>query len=67
MKMKKKDIIAKLEKAIDKCKKIQLDLAGSDIPDVIEMRKRAEAKQEAFEAILFAMRGNGIYLNIEAG
>lgn len=67
MKMKKKDIIEKLEKAIEKHKKIKLDLAGDDNPQIIEMRKSAEAKQEAFEAVLLAMRGNDIYLNIEAG
>jgi len=67
MKMKKKDIIAKLEKAIERCKKVQFDLAGSDIPDAIEIRKRTEVKQETFESVLHAMRGNDVYLNIEAG
>ena len=68
MKMKKKDIIAKLEKAIERCKKIKLELAHlPGHPQVKELYMRAEVKQEAFEAVLLAMRGNGVYLNIEAG
>ena len=67
MKMKKQKLMEKIEKAIKRCKKVQFDLAGSDIPDAIEIRKRAEVKQETFESVLHAMRGNDVYLNIEAG
>ena len=65
--MKKQELIARLEMAIERCKKLGLVLDGSDNPQVIELRVRTEAKQAAFEAVLFAMRGNDVYLNIEAG
>ena len=65
--MKKKELIEKIERAIEKNKKIKLELAGDNNPQIIEMRKSAEAKQEAFESILLAMCGNSVYLDIEAG
>jgi len=65
--MKKKELIARLEMAVERCKKLRFVLDGSDNPQVIELRIRTEAKQAAFEAVLFAMRGNNAYLNIEAG
>lgn len=65
--MKKQDIMAKIEKAIERCKKIKLELAHlPGHPQVKELCMRTEGKQEAFEAVLLAMLGNGIYLNIEA-
>lgn len=64
--MKKQELIAKLEKAAARYKRLSLDLAGSDHPQITRLRIRAEAKLEAFEAVLFAMRGNGACLNIEA-
>ena len=64
--MRKQEMIAKIERAAAKYKRISLDLAGADNPQVIRLRIRAEAKQEAFEAILLAMRGEDVYLNIEA-
>lgn len=64
--MKKQEMIAKLEKAATKYKRISLDLAGSDNPQTMRLRNRAEAKQEAFEIVLLAMRGNSILLDIEA-
>ena len=68
MKMGKQELIMKkIGKAIDKQIKIILDVEGSEQPILIEIRKRAEAKQEAFEAVLLAMRGNSTYLDIEAG
>lgn len=65
--MKKQEMMAKIEKAAAKYKRLSLDLAGADNPQVMRLRNRAEAKQAAFEAVLLAMRGNGVYLNIEAG
>ena len=65
--MKKKELMAKIGKAVDRQIKIIHDLDGSEIPDVIEIRKRAEAKKEVFEAVLLAMHGNSVYLDIEAG
>jgi hypothetical protein len=65
--MKKKELIARLEMAIERCKKLRSVLDGSDNPQVMELLVRTEAKQAAFEAVLFAMRGNDIYLNIEVG
>lgn len=65
--MKKQELITRLEMAIERCKKLGLVLDGSDNPQVIELRIRTEAKQAAFEAVLFAIRGNDIYLNVEAG
>ena len=59
-------LMTELEKAIKKYKKLSIDLAGSDNPQQIELCSRAEAKQEAFEAVLLAMRGEGVYLDIEA-
>ena len=64
--MKKKELIARIEEAIERCKKVRLVLGESDNPQIMELCKRTEAKQEAFEAVMFAMRGNNIYLNIEA-
>lgn len=64
--MKKQEIIAKVERAIEKYKKNAQSFAESEHPQIIKLRIRAEAKLEAFEAVLFAMRGDGIYLNIEA-
>lgn len=64
--MKKQEIIAKIERAIEKCKRKARAFDGSDNPQQIELCSRAEAKQEAFEAVLLAMRGNGACLNIEA-
>lgn len=65
--MRKQEMMAKIEKAAAKYKRLSLDLAGDNNPQIIEMRKSAEAKQEAFEAILLAMCGNSVYLDIEAG
>lgn len=64
--MRKQELIKKIEKAVENCKKLRLDLDGSDNPQAIETRVRAEAKQVAFESVLLAMRGNAIHLNIEA-
>jgi hypothetical protein len=64
--MKKQELIAKIERAIEKYKKNAQSFAESDHPQIIRLRIRAEAKQEAFEAVLLAMRGEGVYLNIEA-
>lgn len=64
--MKKQELIAKIERAIEKYKRLSLDLAGSDNPQTMRLRNRAEAKQEAFEIVLLAMRGNSISLDIEA-
>lgn len=64
--MKKKELIARIEIAIERCKKLRFALDGSDNPQVIELRRRTEGKQEAFEAVLLAMRGNDFWLNIEA-
>lgn len=64
--MKKQEIIAKIERAIEKYKKNARSFAESDHPQIIKLRIRAEAKQEAFEAVLLAMRGEDVYLNIEA-
>ena len=52
--------------AIERCKKLRFALDGSDNPQVIELLRRTEGKQEAFEAVLLAMRGNNFWLNIEA-
>lgn len=65
--MKKQELIARLEMAVERCKKLGLVLDGSDNPQTMELRVRIEAKQEAFEAVLFAMRGDDVYLNIETG
>lgn len=59
-------LMTEIEKAIKKYKRLSLELGGSDNPQTMELRKLAEAKQEAFEAVLLAMRGNGACLNIEA-
>jgi hypothetical protein len=64
--MKKQETIAKIEKAAAKYKKFSFDVAESENPQLIELRKYAEAKQEAFEAVLLAMRGNSVSLDIEA-
>ena len=64
--MGKQEMIAKIERAAAKYKRISLDLAGADNPQVIRLRNRAEAKQEAFEIVLLAMRGNSVSLDIEA-
>ena len=64
--MRKQEIIVKIEKAIEKCKKRAQSFGESENPQLIELCIRAEAKQEALEAVLFAMRGDGVYLNIEA-
>lgn len=64
--MKKQEMIAKLEKAATKYKRLSLDLAGSDNPQTMRLHNRAEAKQEAFEIVLLAMRGNSVFLDIEA-
>lgn len=64
--MKKQEIMAKIEKAAAKYKKNAQTFAESDHPQIIKLRIRAEAKQEAFKAVLLAMRGEGVYLNIEA-
>ena len=64
--MKKQELMAKIERAIEKYKRLSLDLAGADNPQVMRLRNRAEAKQEAFEIVLLAMRGNSISLDIEA-
>ena len=64
--MRKKELMAKIGIAIENCKKLRFALDGSDNPQVIETRIRAESKQAAFEAVLLAMRGNGFWLNIEA-
>ena len=64
--MTKQEIIKKLEKAIKNCEQLKFALSNSDNPQVIETCVRAEAKQAAFEAVLLAMRGNNIYLNLEA-
>jgi hypothetical protein len=56
--MKKQELMARIEKAVERCKKLRFVLDGSDNPQVIELRVRTEAKQEAFEAVLLAMRGN---------
>lgn len=65
--MSKQEMIAKIERAAAKYKRISLDLAGADNPQVIRLRNRAEAKQEAYEIVLLAMRGNSVSLDIEAG
>jgi hypothetical protein len=65
--MRKQEMIAKIERAAAKYKRISLDLAGADNPQVIRLRNRAEAKQEAYEIVLLAMRGNSVSLDIEAG
>jgi len=64
--MKKQELMAKIEIAIENCKKLKSVLDGSDNPQVIETRIRAEAKQAAFEAVLLALRGNNFWLDIEA-
>lgn len=64
--MRKQEMIAKLEKAAAKYKRLSLDLAGSDNPQAMRLRNRAEAKQETFEIVLLAMRGNSVSLDIEA-
>ena len=64
--MKKQELMKKLEIAVERCKKLRFALDGSDNPQVIELRRRTEGKQEAFEAVLLAMRGNDFWLNIEA-
>ena len=64
--MTRQEIIKKIEKAIKNCEQLRFALSDSDNPQIKETCTRAEAKQEAFEAVLFAMRGNSIYLNLEA-
>ena len=64
--MKKQELIAKIERAIEKCKRKARAFDGSDNPQLIKLCIREEAKLEAFESVLFAMRGNGVYLNVEA-
>ena len=64
--MTKQEIIKKIEKAIKNCEQLKFALSDSDNPQIKETCVRAEAKQEAFEAVLLAMRGNSIYLNLEA-
>ena len=64
--MKKKELIARIEIAIENCKELRSILDGYDNPQIIETRVRAEAKQEAFETVLLAMQGNSSWLNIEA-
>ena len=64
--MRKQEMIAKIERAAAKYKRISLDLAGADNPQVMRLRNRAEAKQEVFEVVLLAMRGNSVSLDIEA-
>ena len=61
-----KQIIKKIEKAIKNCEQIKSALEGSPNPQIKETCTKAEAKQEAFEAVLLAMRGDSIYLNLEA-
>lgn len=64
--MKKQEIIKKLEKAIKNCEQLNFALKGSDNPQIKETCTKAEAKKEAFEAVLLALRGDSIYLNLEA-
>ena len=64
--MKKQELIARIEVAIENCKKLRFALDGSDNPQVIELRRHTEGKQEAFEAVLLAMQGNDFWMNIEA-
>lgn len=64
--MTRQEIIKKIEKAIKNCEQLKFALEGSDNPQVKETRAKAEAKQTAFEAVLLAMRGDSIYLNLEA-
>lgn len=64
--MKKQELIARIEEAIEKCKRLRFMLDESDNPQIIKLRIRTEAKQEAFEAVLLAMRGEDVHLNIEA-
>lgn len=64
--MRKQELIKKIEKAVENCKKLRSALDGSDNPQVIETRIRAEAKEAAFLAVLLAMRGHSVSLDIEA-
>ena len=64
--MTKQEIIKKLEKAIKNCEQLKFALSDSDNPQIKETCTKAKAKQEAFEAVLLAMRGDSIYLNLEA-
>lgn len=52
-----KIILAKLQERHD-------SLQNSDNPQVVEVRKKTAAEIKAFEAVLHALRGNKIFLNI---
>lgn len=64
--MKEQELIEKLKKAIKNCEQLEFALSDSDNPQIKETCAKAEAKKEAFEAVLFAIRGNRFYLDIEA-
>ena len=64
---KKEELVCLLQRAVD----LQDDfitLCESDHnPQVVDMVSKAIGKKTAFESVLCALRGDRVYLNIEAG
>uniref|UniRef100_A0A6H2A549 Uncharacterized protein n=1 Tax=viral metagenome TaxID=1070528 RepID=A0A6H2A549_9ZZZZ len=67
MKIRKAELIELVERAMNKEEKFVDDTQLDTNPQVIEMCNKARGKRSAFYDVLDALRGNAIFLRIDAG
>ena len=65
--MTKTELRSKVEAAIERMERRNTMLAGSDNRQQIDIYKRTSGKIMALQAVLNALNGNPVYLNILAG
>ena len=65
--MKKAELMELVEKAMIKDEKFVEDTQLDSNPQVVGMWNRARGRRAAFYDVLEALKGNGIFLRIDAG
>lgn len=65
--MKKAELMELVEKAMIKDEKFVEDTQLDSNPQVVEMCNKARGRRAAFYDVLEALKGNGIFLRIDAG
>lgn len=62
--MNKKELLAKIESALNNSQTSVIAFQDDDNPQIKEMLIKAQERAEVFEAVLMALKGDSIFLNL---
>lgn len=62
--MNKKELLAKIESALNNSQTSVIAFQDDDNPQIKEMLIKAQERSEVFEAVLMALKGDSVFLNL---